>query len=100
MLFCTISYLCDYSKPVEPECLFGSLPNSMRPSAASPGRDGDPNGKNHSSNFHSELHKNNADAVQYTLPVLIPPRILPLLNNLTQQMVQAGHQQQLLKAYR
>ncbi|KAG4394644.1 hypothetical protein GLYMA_20G072700v4 [Glycine max] len=92
--------LSSYSKPVEPECLFGSLPNSMRPSAASPGRDGDPNGKNHSSNFHSELHKNNADAVQYTLPVLIPPRILPLLNNLTQQMVQAGHQQQLLKAYR
>ncbi|KAG5076960.1 hypothetical protein JHK82_055655 [Glycine max] len=92
--------LSSYSKPVEPECLFGSLPNSMRPSAASPGRDGDPNGKNHSSDFHSELHKNNADAVQYTLPVLIPPRILPLLNNLTQQMVQAGHQQQLLKAYR
>ncbi|KAG4983016.1 hypothetical protein JHK87_027765 [Glycine soja] len=91
--------LSSYSKPVEPERLFGSLPNSMRPSSASPGRDGDPNGKNHSSNVHYELHKNNVDALIYTPPILIPPRILPLLNNLTQQMVQAGHQQQLLKTY-
>ncbi|TKY53573.1 Exocyst complex component EXO70A1 [Spatholobus suberectus] len=92
--------LSSYSKPVEPERLFGCLPNSMRPSSVSPGRDGVPNGKNHSSNIHSEPHKNNADAVVYTPPVLIPPRILPLLNDLTQQLVQAGHQQQLLKIYR
>ncbi|XP_020224722.1 exocyst complex component EXO70A1 [Cajanus cajan] len=90
--------LSSYSKPVEPERLFGCLPNSMRPS--SPGHDGDPNGKNHSPNLHSEAHKNSADAVLYTPPVLIPPRILPLLNDLTKQMVQAGHQQQLLKIYR
>ncbi|XP_027363888.1 exocyst complex component EXO70A1-like isoform X2 [Abrus precatorius] len=92
--------LCDYSKPVEPERLFDCLPNSMRPSSASPGRDGDPSGKNHSSNIHSEPHKNNVDAVVYTPPDLMPPRILPLLSDLTQQMVQAGHQQQLLKIYR
>ncbi|KAK7393126.1 hypothetical protein VNO78_21580 [Psophocarpus tetragonolobus] len=92
--------LSSYSKPVEPERLFGSLPNQMRPSSASPGHDGDSNGKNHSSNVHSELHKNNADAVLYTPPVLIPPRILPMLNNLAQQMVQASHQQQLLQIYR
>ncbi|KAL2326623.1 hypothetical protein Fmac_025681 [Flemingia macrophylla] len=89
--------LSSYSKPVEPERLFGLLPNSMRPS--SPGHDGDPIGKNHSPN-HSEPHKDNADAVVFTPPVLIPPRILPLLNDLTKQMVQAGHQQQLLNIYR
>ncbi|XP_027363887.1 exocyst complex component EXO70A1-like isoform X1 [Abrus precatorius] len=92
--------LSSYSKPVEPERLFDCLPNSMRPSSASPGRDGDPSGKNHSSNIHSEPHKNNVDAVVYTPPDLMPPRILPLLSDLTQQMVQAGHQQQLLKIYR
>lgn len=89
-----------YSKPVEPERLFSSLPNTMRPSSASPGHDDDSSSKNHSSYIHSEPHKNNADTVVYTPPVLIPPRILPLLNNLTEQMVQAGHQQQLLKIYR
>ncbi|XP_014514236.1 exocyst complex component EXO70A1 [Vigna radiata var. radiata] len=92
--------LSSYSKPVEPERLFSSLPNTMRPSSASPGHDDDSSSKNHSSYIHSEPHKNNADTVVYTPPVLIPPRILPLLNNLTEQMVQAGHQQQLLKIYR
>ena len=40
------------------------------------------------------------DAVVFTPPTLIPPRILPLLHDLVQQMVQAGHRQQLLKIYR
>ncbi|KAK7279098.1 hypothetical protein RJT34_24142 [Clitoria ternatea] len=85
--------LLSYSKPVEPERLFDCLPTSMRPSSASPGHD-------HSSNIHSETHRNNVDTVVYTPPVLIPPRILPLLHDLAQQMVQAGHQQQLLKICR
>ncbi|XP_061354648.1 exocyst complex component EXO70A1-like [Gastrolobium bilobum] len=95
--------LSSYSKPVEPECLFDCLPISMRPSSASPGHEGDPSAKNHSStgtNSHSDPHKNNADGVIYTPPALVPPRVLPLLHDLAQQMVQAGHQQQLLKIYR
>lgn len=93
--------LCDYSKPVEPERLFDCLPNSMRPSSGSPGHahEGDPSGKN-PSNHHSDSHNNNADAVVYTPPALIPPRILPLLHDLAQQMIEAGHRQQLLKIYR
>ncbi|KAF7820448.1 exocyst complex component EXO70A1 [Senna tora] len=91
--------LSSYSKPVEPERLFDCLPNSMRPSSGSPGHEGDSSGKNHSSNNPSDP-QNNSDAVVYTPPALIPPRILPLLHDLTLQMVQAGHQQQLLKIYR
>ncbi|KAL2324981.1 hypothetical protein Fmac_024039 [Flemingia macrophylla] len=91
--------LSSYSKPVEPERLFDCLPNSMRPSSGSPGHESDPNGKN-PSNHHSEHHNNNGDAVVYTPPALIPPRFLPLLHDLAQQMVEAGHQQQLIKIYR
>ncbi|KAK7391541.1 hypothetical protein VNO78_19957 [Psophocarpus tetragonolobus] len=91
--------LLSYSKPVEPECLFDCLPNSMRPSSGSPGHEGDPSGKN-PSNHHSESHNNNADAVVYTPPALIPPRYLPLLHDLAQQMVEDGHEQQLLKIYK
>ncbi|XP_014514259.1 exocyst complex component EXO70A1 [Vigna radiata var. radiata] len=91
--------LLSYSKPVEPERLFDCLPNSMRPSSGSPHHEGDPSGKI-PSNHHSESHNNNADAVVYTPPALIPPRFLPLLHDLAQQMVEAGHQQQLLKIYR
>ncbi|KAK7356541.1 hypothetical protein VNO80_15814 [Phaseolus coccineus] len=91
--------LLSYSKPVEPERLFDCLPNSMRPSSGSPHHEGDPSGKI-PSNHHSESHNNNADAVVYTPPALIPPRSLPLLHDLAQQMVEAGHQQQLLKIYR
>lgn len=89
---------CDYSKPVEPERLFDCLPNSMRPSSGSPGHEGDPSAKN-PSNHHSHS-ENNADAVVYTPPALIPPRILPLLHDLAQQMIEAGHRQQLLKIYK
>ncbi|XP_047157650.1 exocyst complex component EXO70A1-like [Vigna umbellata] len=91
--------LLSYSKPVEPERLFDCLPNSMRPSSGSPHHEGGPSGKI-PSNHHSESHNNNADAVVYTPPALIPPRFLPLLHDLAQQMVEAGHQQQLLKIYR
>ncbi|MCD7457440.1 hypothetical protein HAX54_035088 [Datura stramonium] len=90
--------LSSYSKPVEPERLFECLPNSMRPSSGSPG-DQDSNSKNHLSSSHGE-HNNGTDNTVYTPPTLIPPRVLPLLHDLSQQMVQAGHQQQLVKIYR
>ncbi|XP_030966047.1 exocyst complex component EXO70A1-like [Quercus lobata] len=90
--------LLSYSKPVEPDRLFDCLPNSLRPSSGSPGPNGESSGRNPSNN-HSEQKSISENAV-YTPPTLIPPRILPLLHDLAQQMVQAGHQQQLLKIYR
>ncbi|KAF3685332.1 Exocyst complex component EXO70A1 [Capsicum annuum] len=88
--------LLSYSKPVEPDRLFECLPNSMRPSS-SPGHQ-DSSGKSHLSNSNAE--QNSAENAVYTPPTLIPPRILPLLHDLAQQMVQAGHQQQFVKIYR
>ncbi|WMV53696.1 hypothetical protein MTR67_047081 [Solanum verrucosum] len=89
--------LSSYSKPVEPERLFECLPTSMRPSTGSPG-DQDSSSKNHLPSSHGE-HNHGTDDTVYTPPTLIPPRILPLLHDLSQQMVQAGHQQQLVKIY-
>ncbi|XP_022746416.1 exocyst complex component EXO70A1-like [Durio zibethinus] len=86
--------LTNCSKPVEPDHLFDGLPNSLKPSATSPGKQGDLGSKN-----HSENQKNLENAV-YTPLTLIPPRVLPLLHDLAQQMVQAGHQQQLFRIYR
>ncbi|KAJ9175452.1 hypothetical protein P3X46_014004 [Hevea brasiliensis] len=87
--------LSSYSKPVEPDRLFECLPESMQPSTGSPANhDG---GKIHSANNHSELQ--NSETVGFKHLTLIPPRILPLLHDLAQQMVQAGHQQQLLQIY-
>ncbi|KAE8125191.1 hypothetical protein FH972_020024 [Carpinus fangiana] len=86
--------LTNYSKPVEPDRLFDCLPNSLRPSSASPGNQGDA-----SSRTHSEHHKSLETAV-YKPPTLIPPRVLPLLHDLAQQMLQAGNQQQLFRTYR
>lgn len=83
-----------FSKPVEPDRLFDCLPNSLRPSSASPGHQSDA-----SSKIHSEHHKSLETAV-YTPPTLIPPRVLPLLHDLAQQMVQSGNQQQLFRTYR
>lgn len=83
----------DISKPVEPDRLFECLPNSMRPSSGSHGDQADPGAKNHGDSKPSE------NAV-YTPPALIPPRILPLLHNLAQQMVEAGNHQQVNKIYR
>ncbi|KAF3564331.1 hypothetical protein DY000_02019868 [Brassica cretica] len=82
--------LVSYSKAVEPDRLFDGLPNSLRPSA-----DGEGNGKSHGGH-----HNDDSETAAYTLPVLIPSRVLPLLHDLAQQMVQAGHQQMLLQIYR
>ncbi|XP_058109068.1 exocyst complex component EXO70A1-like isoform X1 [Magnolia sinica] len=92
--------LSSYSKPLEPDRLFESLPNNMRPSSGSPGHHGDSNGRNPTSTNHSELQGKNLENTAYNPPTLIPPRIIPLLHDLVQQMVQAGHQQQCLKIYR
>lgn len=89
--------LLSYSKPVEPDRLFDCLPNSMRPSSGSPANHADSNGKDPSNHDH---HNVSSETAVYTLPVLIPPRILPLLHELAQQMVEAGNEQQLVKIYR
>ncbi|GAV57320.1 Exo70 domain-containing protein [Cephalotus follicularis] len=83
--------LTNYSKPVEPDRLFDCLPNSLRPSSDD---QGDATSKN-----HSEHQKKLLNAV-YTPPTLIPARVMPLLHDLAQQMVLAGHQQQLFRIYR
>ncbi|OVA07131.1 Exocyst complex protein Exo70 [Macleaya cordata] len=92
--------LTSYSKPVEPDRLFECLPNSVRQPPASPGNPGDNSGKHPSSTNHSDHPNASLENTVYTPPALIPPRILPLLHDLAQQMVQAGYQQQLVKIYR
>ncbi|KAK1264217.1 hypothetical protein QJS04_geneDACA008595 [Acorus gramineus] len=84
-------FLSSHSKPVEPDRLIECLPNALRPSSDTPGQQGDSSGKSE--------HKSLENAV-YKPPVLIQPRILPLLHGLAQQMVQAGREQQCLKIYR
>ncbi|KAK2973113.1 hypothetical protein RJ640_027085 [Escallonia rubra] len=85
----------DCSKPVEPDRLFDCLPNNQRSSAGSPGQ-GDATGRK-----PSPEHQNRGqEALIFHPPALIPPKILPLLHNLAQQLFQAGHQQQLFTIYR
>ncbi|KAA0025218.1 exocyst complex component EXO70A1 isoform X1 [Cucumis melo var. makuwa] len=86
--------LTNYSKPVEPDRLFDCLPNNLRPSSAS-SHHGDSGSKNNSDNHNKSL-----EAAVFIPPTLIPPRVLPLLHDLAQQMIQAGHQQQLFRIYR
>lgn len=81
-----------FSKPVEPDRLFDCLPDSLRPSSDPSGQKGDGNGK-------SEHQNKSLQPVIYMPLTLIPPRVLPLLHDLAQQMVIAGHQQQLFKIY-
>ncbi|TMW91902.1 hypothetical protein EJD97_013750 [Solanum chilense] len=79
-----------YSKPIEPDRLFDCLPQSLRPSTGSDSK-GDGGG--------AKEHQRSLETVVYHPPDLIPPRILPLLHDLAQQMIQAGHQQQLYTIY-
>ncbi|CAI9779806.1 unnamed protein product [Fraxinus pennsylvanica] len=85
--------LTSYSKPVEPDRLFDCLPNSLRPSVSS-------SGDGHGTKPHSEHQTKSLETVVYHPPALIPARILPLLHDLAQQMVEAGQQQQLFNIYR
>ncbi|KAF3788795.1 Exocyst complex component [Nymphaea thermarum] len=91
--------LASYSKVVEPDRLFECLPNSLRPSTGSPGPHGDSGVRNAPIPNHAEQMKS-TDATVHTLPTLIPPRIMPLLHDLVERMVQAGHQHQCIKIYR
>ncbi|OMO62735.1 Exocyst complex protein Exo70 [Corchorus capsularis] len=89
--------LNSYSKAIEPDRLFDGLPNALRPSG-SPGNQGDAGKTTH--NHADHHHNSDLEGAVYTPPTLIPPRIMPLLHDLAQQMVRAGHQQQLLRIYK
>ncbi|KAL5052475.1 hypothetical protein RYX36_033157 [Vicia faba] len=67
--------LTNYSKPVEPDRLFDCLPNSLRPLAY--GQQSSGGGKRHSD-------KPSIETVTFTLPTLIPPRVITLLHELAQ----------------
>ncbi|KAK6944108.1 Exocyst complex subunit Exo70, C-terminal [Dillenia turbinata] len=88
--------LTSYSKPVEPDCLFDCLPNSLKPS----GDKSNPGGKSPSLGNMSGHQNKSIEPVVYTPLTLMPPRILPLLHDLAMQMVQSGHHQQLFITYR
>lgn len=80
-----------FSKPIDPDRLFDCLPQSLRPTAASP-QDG--GGKKQSEQNKSQ------EPVVYRVPTLIPPKIIPLLHELVHQMFNSGHQQELFSIYR
>ncbi|XP_006662750.1 exocyst complex component EXO70A1-like [Oryza brachyantha] len=82
-----------YSKPIEPDRLFDCLPKSLRPTKDDP--DGDRGNAG-----HSEHPSKSLETAVYRTPTLIPPRILPLMNDIAQQLVQAGNQQSCHKVYR
>ncbi|CAN0847466.1 Exocyst complex component EXO70A1 [Linum grandiflorum] len=86
--------LSNYSKPVESDRLFDGLPSSLRPSSASEKHHGEGGGK------HSSDQQKSLETPVYTLPTLIPPRVVPVLRDLALQMVQAGRQQQLFRIFR
>ncbi|KAK4759595.1 hypothetical protein SAY87_022726 [Trapa incisa] len=86
--------LSNYSKPIEPDRLFDCLPNNLRPSSSVSGNHDESGGKKQSEHPVKGLEK-----AVFTTPTLIPPRVLPLLHDLAQQMIQAGHQQQLFTIY-
>lgn len=65
----------------------------MRPSSGSP-REGEPTGKK------SDHHNKSLETVVYQLPTLVPAKIMPLLQEISKQMIQAGHQQQVAILYR
>ena len=95
-MFFTLGWNAPYlyfSKPLEPDRLFDCLPQSLRPTAASPAQDA--GGKK-----QSEQQNKSQEAVVYRIPTLIPPRIIPLLHELAHQMFSAGHQQELFSIYR
>ncbi|KAG8651020.1 hypothetical protein MANES_07G086200v8 [Manihot esculenta] len=87
--------LSSYSKPVEHDRLLECLPESKQPSSGSPANHD--SGKIHYANNHFEQHNSETSGFKYL--TLIPSRILCLLHDLAQQIVQAGHQQELLIIY-
>ncbi|CAA7404441.1 unnamed protein product [Spirodela intermedia] len=92
--------LSSYSKPLEPDSIFECLPNTLQLSSEAHGNHSDANPKTPSATTHIEQHTKVADTAVYKLPVLIPPRILPVLHDLAEQMVQAGNGQDCVIVYR
>lgn len=85
-----------FSKPMEPDRLFDCLPNSLRPTPAEHSGD---IGKINAGASNAENQSKSLENGIYKPPTLIPPRIVPLLHDLAQQMAQAGRHQQCLKIY-
>jgi hypothetical protein len=79
------------SKPIEPDRLFDCLPKSLRPTKGDHETDGAGRSDNPSKGLETAI---------YRTPTLVPPRILPLMNDIAQQLVQAGNQQSCYKIYR
>ncbi|CAL4911492.1 unnamed protein product [Urochloa decumbens] len=71
-----------YSKPIEPDRLFGCLPKPLLASKGDSGAVGEQT---------SAIYRN---------PTLIPSGILPLLNDIARQLVKDGNQQSCYKIYR
>ncbi|CAL4896809.1 unnamed protein product [Urochloa decumbens] len=71
-----------YSKPIEPDRLFGYLPKPLLASKGDSGAVGEQT---------SAIYRN---------PTLIPSGILPLLNDIARQLVKDGNQQSCYKIYR
>ncbi|EPS68385.1 hypothetical protein M569_06379, partial [Genlisea aurea] len=87
--------LVSNSKPVEPDRLLDCLPSSMRPSSSGSPNDSDVSEKKSSENQHKAMEN-----IVYQLPVLIPDRLLPLLHEMSHQLIQADHRQQVFNIYR
>ncbi|KAK3119851.1 hypothetical protein QOZ80_9AG0676350 [Eleusine coracana subsp. coracana] len=73
--------MSSFSKPIEPDRLFECLPTSLRPTKSDNGNDG-------------------LETDSYRTPTLIPPRVLALMNDIAQQLVQSGNQQSCYQIYR
>ncbi|KAJ9554803.1 hypothetical protein OSB04_009417 [Centaurea solstitialis] len=80
-----------YSKPVEPDRLLDGLPSSLRPVAPS---------ATHHEGVRKHEHNKDVDTTVFTPPTLVPPRVIPLLHDLAQEMFQTGQQQQVFNIYR
>uniref|UniRef100_A0A0D9XX37 Exocyst subunit Exo70 family protein n=1 Tax=Leersia perrieri TaxID=77586 RepID=A0A0D9XX37_9ORYZ len=81
-----------YSKPIEPDRLFDCLPKPPRAHKA------DLEGDVHST--HSEHPSKGLETAICRTPTLMPPRIVPLLHDIAQQLVQAGNHQSCYRIYR
>ncbi|KAJ7297132.1 hypothetical protein O6H91_Y078600 [Diphasiastrum complanatum] len=97
--------LTQHSKLVEPARLLDSLPISAKSTMNSSGTQGDGSmvmgdtNKNEIAN-NSDPNARVGEGTAPTLPILIPPRIVPQLREMAQHLIGAGHHQQCLKIYR
>lgn len=82
-----------FSKPVNPDRLSECMSNAAKQSAPSSPPDDESGEKKSSENKSSEPS-------ECQLPTLIPPKIIPLLRVVIQQMLQAGHLNQVFVIYR